>query len=143
MQSKTKYGIYPPKYAGNSVYYKDIIVFELKDNAVTRAWIYDYNMNRELYYGAISKSNVSTYFENIKDSSELSAGVMVNSSSRSIWLFDTPEAAAIQKIIALKIIRDYVISKEKEQRRYFNSKIPPEVYNANKNIKIKYPEYFL
>jgi len=137
------YGIYPPKYVGSTVYYKDIIIFRVENDKILDAYSYDLSGKKRK---KINKKDISyhpvltTFFKQVKI---VDSSVLTNSSSRSYWLFNSEKEAFIQKIICFKILRDYYNNNEIENRKLFDSMITTNIDNVLNDIKEKEPEYFL
>ena len=137
-----KYGIYPPRFAGNSLYYKDIVVMVIEDDELIGAFKYDYKGNKvpvatsDLVY---KQNNAKTHFTNIQEPSKN----IIDSVVRTIWTFDDEKSAFIQKLILLEHIRNYFYQKQKEERLNFDTKIPKEISDVVKEHRRNNPEYFL
>ena len=137
-----KYGIYPPRFAGNSLYYKDIIVMVIEDEELIGAYKYDYKGSKvpvatsDLVY---KQNNAKTHFTSIQEPSKN----IIDSVVRTIWTFDDEKSAFIQKLILLEHIRNYFYQKQKEERLNFDTKIPQEISEVVKEHRKNNPEYFL
>ena len=138
------YGIYPPKYVGSTVYYKDIIIFKVKNDKILDAFYYDINgfkIDKNVSIKDIAyQPSLKTIFNQVKI---IDSGILTNSSSRSYWLFNSEKEAFIQKIICFKVLRDYYNNNEIENRKLFDSMIVTDIDNVLNDIKEKEPEYFL
>lgn len=138
-----KYAIYPPKMAGNQVYYKDIIVLCIEDDKVIGARQYDYDGNAKIisYLDLIYNPNLNTEYDFLKKDFDTSR--LLNSAVRTTWTFSTEIEAFITKLWCLKSLRDHFDFIEKENRLIFDNRIPSEINTAFSKVKENNPEYFL
>ena len=137
----TRFGIYPPRYAGSSIYYKDIIVFEVTDEKVTNAW--QYNLDGTSHKVPTTwieyDPKMSTDYKGIVNPSDN----IINSTIRTTWLFTSRDEAFVSKLLLLQHLRNYFIRKQNEQKSYFDSKVPPEIGMAIEHQRKINPEVFL
>lgn len=137
-----KYGIYPPRFSGNVVYYKDIIVMVIEDEKLIGAYRYDYSNNKtpisteDLEF---SGAKPISYFKSIQ---EPSCNV-IDAVIRTLWVFDDEKSAYLQKLILLEHIQQYFYRKQTEERENFDTKIPKEISNIVQTYRTNNPEYFL
>ncbi len=138
-----KYAIYPPKMDNSpQVYYKDIIVMCIEGDEIIGARSYDYYGNEKIvsYLSLLYIPSLNKHFNSVSD---FETSMLLNTTARTTWTFNTQQEAYIQKLWCLKKLRDYFKSLEQENRQIFNHKIPHEIYGAFNLSKNKYPEYFL
>ena len=136
----TKYGIYPPRFSGSTVLFKDLTLLEIEDDTLTRAYLFNYNGDAaecDIEYLEYRKEAV-TEFTSIQQP----GNNIIDSTIRTLWTFGTPEEAILQKFLLLDHLRTYFYKKQKEERMYFDSKIP-DMYKYISNYKSKYPEIIL
>ena len=136
-----KWGIFPPRFAGSQVYYKDIVVFAVDKDKVIGAERFDLDGN------SVPISTLDIEFNpkmvtNFKEIQHPGDNIMDNI-VRTSWLFNSKEEAFIQKVILLAHIRGYFYKKQKEDRNYFDTKIPSIIDEKLDILKNKYPEVML
>ncbi|MCD6434767.1 MAG: hypothetical protein J7L15_00015 [Clostridiales bacterium] len=136
------WGIYPPKFASNEVYYKDLITFCVEDGAIIGAKQWDYNGKARVtsYIDLPYSERLATYKSNVVD---VDTSVLISDVSRITWLFNSEDEAIIQKIWCLKKIKDYFYNNRDEEKKIFDTKIPETIEKSFNKIKNKNPEYFL
>ena len=137
-----KYAIYPPRFAGSTVYYKDLIVMVLENDKLIGAYKYDFSGNKipistdDLEFNT---AKPQTHYASIQNPS---ANVL-ESTIRTLWIFDDEKSAYLQKLILLEHIRNYFYQKQVEERENFDTKIPPEISSIVELHRSQNPEYFL
>ena len=137
-----KYGIYVPRITSSyQILYKDLVVLIIEDEKIIGAREYDYNGKSKVvsYLGYAYNKNYTKYIGNIiniKDDE-------LNDTKRTMWLFDTEEAAYIQKIWILKKIRSYFKRLIEKEINNFNNSLPEYIDEAFYKTKQVYPEYWL
>lgn len=137
------YAIYPPKMVGNNqVYYRDIIVMCIENNKIIGARQYDYSGNVKIisYLDLPFTQTLNTHYDYVAD---FETSKILNSAMRTTWTFNTEQEAYIQKLWCLKKLREHFNFSEKQNRIFFDHKIPRDIYNTFEIQKQKYPEYFL
>ncbi len=137
-----KFGIFPPRLAADTLYYKDIITFCVEDDKIIGAKQWDINGKDKVisYMDLPYDKRLTEKFSGVID---VDTSMLIGSIVRTVWLFNTEEEAYIQKIICLDKIRDYFYRDFEERKKVLDGKIPIEIKNTIKNIKKINPEYFL
>jgi len=137
---KIYYGLNPPRFAGSTVYYRNIIIFTVEDEKILGAEKFYFN-GSSIPVSILDytfDSNLASYHTSL----DLEPHV-IDSISRTMWLFDTKEEAIIQKFIMLSNIRKYFIKKQEIGKQYMNSKIPDSVDQHLQTLISQYPEVML
>ena len=136
-----KWGINPPRFAGSQVYYRDIVVFAVQKNQVIGAEKFDLDGNSEPFSTIDITYNprLKTEFTSIQHPGD----DVMDSIIRTTWLFNSKEEAFLQKVIMLDYIKDYFHKKQIEDKKYFDTKIRPDIKEKLENLKSKYPEFML
>ncbi len=137
-----KYGIYPPRWTGDIIYYKDIITFCVENDKIIGAKQWNINGKDTVisYMDLPYNQRLAKEFSGVTD---IDTSLLLGTVVRVSWLFDTEEEAYIQKVICLNKIRDYFYRNREEQKKAFDIKIPTEIEQVMSTIKKEKPEYFL
>jgi len=139
-----RYGIYPPRFKGGTIFYRDITVMVIDtedDNKLIGAYLYQYDGSKvpisfnDLEYD----KKMVTYFSGVQDVDKDDFDQVL----RKVWVFDNEMSAFIQKVVLLNHIRTFFTKKQKDEKRFFDTKIPPQIEDVITDIRQKNPEYFL
>lgn len=137
-----KWAIYVPKMTNSQVFYKDLVVFCLEDDKIIGARQYEYDGTSYVisYIGLKYNKNLSTYYGHVKP---FETSILLGNTTRTTWIFDTERDAFIQKIWALKKLREQFNYVQKESQMIFDTKVPDKINAIFENLKQETPEYFL
>jgi len=137
-----KYGMYPPRWTGDTLYHKDIVTFCVEDDKIIGAKQWDINGTSEVisYMDLPYDKRLTKDFVGVTN---IDTSVLLGTVIRTSWIFDTEGEAYIQKVICLNKIRDYFYNNREERKKEFDVKVPPEIEQVMDNIKMTKPEYFL
>ena len=141
---KLTYMINPPKILMGEhthILYKDILISTIQDNEIIGAYKYEYDFKSipVSFLDIDYNHNYSIMLDDVKEVTRSD----VTGTNRVSWTFNSAYEAFIQKLKCFELIKHINDQNIKENKEYFNSKIPDNISKIINTASSKKPEYFL